>query len=61
MNDDGEEVLCPHCGGPLKDDWHGFPACFCQWMGKCPTGAEVCDIAEIDEVLDSIIEGMDSQ
>jgi len=52
--EDDDEPRCQHCDGPLKDDWHGFPACFCMWDGRCPTGDEVCDMAEIEELLAAI-------
>jgi len=35
IEDDGLPP-CPLCGGPLKDDWHGVAACFCNFGGQPP-------------------------
>lgn len=37
VTDDGLlPYRCPLCNGPLKDDWHGVAACFCNFGGKPP-------------------------
>jgi hypothetical protein len=51
---DEEPILCPHCNGPLKDDWGGYPSCFCLWGGEYPDGDDVAFMAETEELLERL-------